>query len=194
MPPENDLKPLITRALGAAEAERAVAYDNPDLQVLATTAQQLMEMTPITPGACVLMSAAWALHLRDKYNMPAVAVAGDLKVAGRWVFRATDVLPEFRGAGTGKVIRMSWRGHCWVEVGGLLCDVSIFRTVYNLTPDNIARQYFEDRFGVGRGVFMVRFHELPEGLKYRRRAVLSGNQMEGFFDSLRYMIEGEPPK
>lgn len=191
MSSENDLRPLVTRAMGLSEAERALAYSNPDVQVLGSTARQLMEMTPITPGACVLMSAAWALHLRDKYDMPAVAVTGDLKVGGRWVFRAPEALPEFRKSG--QVISMSWRGHCWVEVGGLLCDISIFRTVYNLAASNATRQFFENMFGIGRGALIVRADELPDGLKYRRRAVMNVNQMAGCFEGLRHMIEGEGP-
>lgn len=191
MQSEHDLKPLITRALGAIEAERTLAFQAPDLEILGATAQQLMNMTPPSIGACVLMSAAWALHLREKYEMPAVAVAGDLRIAGKWVFRATDPLPEFRQ--TGQVIKMTWKGHCWVEVGGYICDASIFRTVYRMTPDNVARQFFEGTFGAGRGAFLIKQDQMPDGLRYRRRAVLNQNQMVGFFDSLRYVIEGGKP-
>jgi hypothetical protein len=50
MPLEHDLKPLITRAMGAAEAELALAFENPDLKVLGSTAQQLMEMSRLRPA------------------------------------------------------------------------------------------------------------------------------------------------
>jgi hypothetical protein len=191
MPSEHHLRLLITRALGVAEAERTLAYQITDLDVLQTTAQQLMGMTPSNAGACLLLSAAWALHLRDRYNIPAVAVAGDLKVAGRWMFRTTDPLPEVRKPGP--AIEMSWKGHCWVEVGGYICDASIFRTIYKLPADDLARQFIEGLFGTDRGAFLIKEADLPAGLKYRRSAVLNKSQMIGFFESLRYVIEGARP-
>ena len=192
MSPENELKSLVTRALGAKEAERTLAYQLPDLTVLENTAQQLLRMTPPNAEASVLMSAAWALHLRDKYDMPAVAVAGDLKVADRWIFRATDALPAFPKAG--QASKSGWRGHCWVEVGGMVCDVSILRTVCSLPPDNASRQFFEGLFGTAGGALILKSSEMPAGLKYRRRAILGDGQMSGFFESLRFAIEGERPR
>jgi hypothetical protein len=189
MPLENDLKFLVTRALGAAEADRVLAYQLSDLATLHLTAEQLLRMAPESAGASVLMGAAWALHLRDKYNLPAVTVVGDLKAAGRWLFRTTDALPDLRNSGP--VRPMNWRGHCWVEVGGMICDVAIIRTIESLAPDDEARLLFQRLFEDGRSAFIAKADELPEGLQYRRRAVLSRSQMIGFFENLRYRIEGE---
>ena len=188
MPVESDLKSLITRALGAAEAERALTFEVSDLTVLRTTAEQLMRMTPPDSGNCVLMSAAWALHLRDRYNLPAVAITGDLKAGNHWGFRASNDLPEPKQ--TGSMIPLGWRGHCWVEVAGLICDISIFRTVYRQPLNSDTRKFFERHFGTDRGAFIGRPDEMPDGLQYRRRAVLTASQMVGFFEGFRVAIEG----
>ena len=186
----DDLKRLITRAMGEEEAQRAAAFEVSDVNVLSETAQELMRMLEPTPGACVMMSAAWAQHLRTAYNIPAVAVAGDLKIAGRWAFRMNRPLPDFKpGHGA---IRMSWKGHCWMEIGGWICDVSIFRTAYSMSMASPTRQYIEKTFGLGRGACLIRADQLPEGLKYRRQAVLTLNQLIGFTESLGHLIEHGP--
>lgn len=126
----DELHGLIARALGASDAERFVRFQLKDVGVLTQTARSLLSLVAPMPGACLMLSASWALFLREKHAIPAVAVAGDLKVRDEWIFRGTDALPS-----TGRnenVVRGKWRGHCWIEVSDFVGDLSLFRTAYAL--------------------------------------------------------------
>lgn len=184
---DKDLLALIARALGADQLRAHGDYRLPDTTVLAESAQSLMRAVEPIPGACLHLSATWALHLRDVRGIPAVAVAGDLKVADRWVFRGAAALPKT--AASGQVIRSSWKGHCWMEIDGLLCDLSIFRTAYALSPESDFRRFIEGTFGNGRGALICRPADLPVGLRYRRQFVLSEREMVALARGQEYMIK-----
>ncbi|MDZ4077620.1 MULTISPECIES: hypothetical protein [Hydrocarboniphaga] len=184
---DQELNGLIVRALGATAANQFDAFRLTDTRPLAASARELMGNIEPMPGACALLSATWALYLRDRFNIPAVVVAGDLKVAGQWVFRGTSALPPM--GNTGAIIRGSWKGHCWIEIDNLIGDLSLFRTAYSRPPESVLRQFVESTFGHGRGAFLAPTDEVPQGLRYRRRFVLTLRQMEGFLNGQEHLMK-----
>lgn len=180
------LKQTIARSRGVAESEAFFSQEFNDPAPFAESARALMSEVPPAAGSCVMLSCAWASYLQEKYSIPAIVVAGDLKIAGARVFKYKEKLPEPRGRK--EVVRKSWSGHCWIEVNGLLGDLSIFRTAYSLGGDSILKNYILEQFGPDRGALLNRIGDLPKGMQYIPQYVLKDSQVEMFFGSLSYQL------
>lgn len=192
---EQKLQQLIVRAYGAEEARRYANYRLHNVQIIGQTATDLMNLIEPREGACTLLSASWVAYLRDKYNIPAVAVAGDLWIDGAWIYRCGGTLPTAtkRKASDGKptVQHLRWNGHCWMEIDGLIADLSIFRTAYSRPPGSHLRTYIENTFGCGRGAFACPVLDLPQGMKYRRRFVLADEQINAQIAAQAYLLKND---
>ena len=178
---------LITRYRGIEEAQHCAAYELASNQTLATTAKEMIEMVPPSLGACALMSAAWADLLRSKYDIPAIVVAGDLKIRGTTIFRCKKNLPIM--GNTGKFVAGKWSGHCWIEVDGHIGDLTVFRTAYALDGPSLLKDFVLKNFGPGRAGFLCPANEVPSGMKYVPKYVLTDPQIYGLTNGLCYQME-----
>ncbi|WP_335924625.1 hypothetical protein [Shewanella indica] len=131
----------------------------------------------------------WAGYLRDKYHIPAVVVAGDLKVKGRRIFRCKKNLPQ--GGKSGQIYTGKWDGHCWIEVDGVIGDLSLFRTAYLLTEPSILKDYVVENFGYGKGALICPKDELPVGIQYEAKYVLNDEQISCFIAGMSYQLKHE---
>ena len=182
-----NLKQLIARYRGVPEADEYDSFKLENPQVLADTASELMANIPYSFGACAMMSASWASFLQDHYGIPAMVVAGDLKIEGTRVFKCKKNLPE---VGTpGKLIPDAWDGHCWIEVDGFIGDMSIFRTAYAVVDPSKLKNYIIATFGHGRGTMICPYNKLPDGMKYIPKFVLKNSQIDGLIAGMRYQFE-----
>lgn len=78
-----------------------------------------------------------------------------------------------------------WDGHCWLEFGGMIGDISLYRTVnYGKVPEDFSRFIF-DTFGKGKGLLCATTEGLNEvGLNYIPCYSLREGQINGLLNGL----------
>lgn len=173
---EMKLSQLIARARGVKEAEKYASFVLSDTECLASTANELLESVQPSVGACASMSAAWVGMLKDHHNIPAVVVTGDLKIGNTRIFKCKKNIPEPKKIQ--EVYTGTWDGHCWMELNGLIGDISIFRTAYALGDESKLKKFVTSTFGQGRGAFVCHRSELPEQMRYIPKYVLTDRQID----------------
>lgn len=177
------IKNLIASSRGLEDADLFSSYklDNP--KVLVETAKEVLSAIEPSFGACTLMSACWSAFLRDKHNIPAVVIAGDLNINGNTIFKCKENIPQ--PGKTGKVISKKWDGHCWVEIDNYIGDLSIFRTAYSINRPSLLRNFVLEKFGAGRGALLCPIDEIQIlGIEYKPKFVLNENQINGIVAAL----------
>lgn len=184
---EKLVRQLITRYRGLSAADEYFSYRLENLDVLASTAKKFMSIIPPSFGECAQMSASWAGYLQDKHSIPAIVVAGDLKISGKKVFKCTKNLPDAKK--TQKFITGKWNGHCWIEIDGYIGDLSIFRTAYAINGSSVLKDFIISNFGFGRGAMLSPYQDLPEGMQYKPKFILKDNQINALIAGMSYKIE-----
>jgi hypothetical protein len=166
-----------TQGWPAARAFKAYVASDEDKAAIANKARELLSIFPAIPGACALMSAAFAAHIGRDFDLPIQVVAGTLSVEGKLVFG--DGQP-FDGPAIFGAYNLDWGGHVWVMVGGYVADISIFRTAYSAScPPRLGRHVVHT-FGGGKGLYFDTWrHTHRLGLGYRPQYVLSEAEVTG---------------
>jgi hypothetical protein len=185
--PNPTIKQLISRGRGVVEAERFEKFTLESPQALGESAQELMSKIPPSFGACAMISSMWAAYLNDHYSVPAVVVAGDLKISGKTIFKCKKNLPE--PTKSGNIVSANWDGHCWIEIDGWIGDLSIFRTAYQIQGASHLKEFILSNFGSGRGALISGKSDLPPGMKYIPKYVLKDNQIDSLIGGLAYQVE-----
>jgi hypothetical protein len=96
-------------SVDAVEVYRAFTPSGAHLEALKSVGREVLLVFPPMPGACAVMSAAYAARLQTVTDAPVYVVAGALSVGGDRVFggdRATDWGAAFCKDD------LSWDGHC----------------------------------------------------------------------------------
>lgn len=181
------LRQLIMESRGSPEVEKYEMFRLIDPQPLAVTAKELMSIIPPAFGACAMLSASWAGVLQDQYSIPAIVVAGDLRINEHTVFDCKKNLPDFDSPG--KLVADNWDGHCWIEIDGYIGDLSIFRTAYAIERSSLLKDYITTNFGHGRGAMLSPYEQVPEGMQYIPKFVLNDNQINGLIAGMGYQLE-----
>jgi hypothetical protein len=181
------IKQLICRSRGIKEAEKFEAFALRAPQILAETAQELMSNIPPTFGACAMISSMWAAYLQDHFSVPAIVVAGDLKLGSKTIFKCKKNLPEPKQGG--RIISSKWDGHCWIEIDGWIGDLSLFRTAYRVEGPSHLKNFVMSHFGPGKGACICSKNDLPEELKYVPKFVLKDNQINSLVVGLTHQLE-----
>lgn len=185
---ETTINQLIARYRGAEDAKRYQLYSIDSQKAFAESAKEIMQNIPPTFGACAMLSAAWAAYLQDIYDIPAIVVAGDLKIGNSRIFKCKTNLPGFEEKSKA-VINKKWDGHCWIEADGYIGDLSIFRTAYSIDGRSILKSFILKEFGSGRGAMLSPYQQLEEiGMKYVPKYVLTERQINGLIRGLEYMV------
>ena len=142
-----------------------------DTQPIAQASLKTLNDIPRGFGQCVIMSAYLCALLTDEHKLPAVIVAGDLSISGISAFQ-TDI--RIQQPNQPDIILNDWQGHCWVELGGLICDVSICRTA-DLSPDiSNLRAFIHSNFGQGKGLIAIPVQNaIEQGMIYNPKEVFS---------------------
>lgn len=169
------LTQLIARYRGVDDSKEFSSFELSDNQPLLEIARDILTKIPPSFGSCAILSAVWAARLRDDYKMPAMAVAGDLKINKTRVFKCKRNIPVPKG---NAVLQLQWDGHCWVEIDKYICDLSIFRTAYAINRPSVLKDYIINQFGQGRGALISPFVELKSnGMEYVPKYVLTETQL-----------------
>jgi hypothetical protein len=185
--PNPTIKQLISRGRGIEEAEKFERFSIGNPQVLGDTAQELMSKIPPSFGACAMVSSMWAAYLNDHFSVPAIVVAGDLKISGRTIFKCKKNLPD--ATKSGNIVSANWDGHCWIEIDGWIGDLSIFRTAYQIEGASHLKEFVLTNFGAGKGTLISSKNELPTGMKYVPKYVLKDSQIDALIGGLAHQLE-----
>lgn len=159
----------------AAKAFKSYEMNDSDRSALTTCAVDLLRIFPKIPGACALMSAAFAVQLERVLGAPIQVVAGTLTVESEPVFGDQSNLD---GAAVFGTTNLDWDGHVWVMVGPYIADVSVFRTAYS--PHGPARlsRHIDLTFGPNKGLYVDHWKRTRQlGLGYEPQYVLSADQV-----------------
>ena len=158
-----------------------------DLELLGRTGREVLSDVPPRSGDCAMLSALWASGLNEYYSMPAMVVAGDLKINGRKAFNCKKNIPTSNDSM--RTIKEKWDGHCWIEVGGYIGDLSIFRTAYSLGENSNLKNFILSEFGEGRGILVSNKEGLPNGMEYVPKYVLNDQRIAGLLRGLELQME-----
>ena len=181
------LKQLIVRSRGVEEATSFTDYRLASPQPVLESAQEILSNVQPYFGACAMLSAAWAGYLQDNHSIPAIVVAGDLKIVGKKIFRCKKNLPKPTKAG--KLVAGNWDGHCWIEIDGYIGDLSLFRTAYAIEGASVLKEFVVSNFGLGRGALLSSEKDLPKGMQYIPKFVLKDNQINGLIAGMMYQLD-----
>lgn len=129
-----------------------------------------------------MISAGFVAALKSYYSIPAIAVIGDLYINGTPVFKCKKNIPT--PSRDNPTIREHWDGHCWVEVGGYICDLSLFRSAYALKGPSLLKNFIINNFGEGKGAILLPLNNLPQGMDFIPKYVLNESQISGILSGL----------
>lgn len=176
------LRDIIIRDRGQEAYADYVSYQANDLKLIAETATRTLASIPRAAGHCVMIIAGFVAALRAS-DVPAVVILGDLLIDGKHVFRCYDNLPR---PTHDEIIDTTWDGHAWVMIGESICDLSIFRTAYELAQPNRLSDYILKYFGAGKGAFMCYPNQLPPGMEFVPKFALTDDQIYGLLEGLSH--------
>ncbi|PQJ10789.1 hypothetical protein CJD36_012530 [Flavipsychrobacter stenotrophus] len=115
-------------------------------EVLINAVQAVLLTVPSKPFLCLPMSATLYAKLKNEHNVDAKLVTGNLSYKEQIIFQQDFSISEVRDN-----ILQLWAGHAWVEVDGLICDLSLPRTLYANEFTKSCKKELVQRLGEGRG-------------------------------------------
>jgi hypothetical protein len=150
---------------------------------IASIGRQLLKTIPTLPSICASMSSKWYEFIKFHTSVPVCVVTGHLQFGSYQLFTQKvpiNSLPfdieNFEG----------WDGHCWIEFGGYIGDISIFRTVYAETfPHQNFKSQFISMFGENQECIFAKAADLETaGLSYIPVNVLNESVITRLVDML----------
>lgn len=170
----------------AAREFKAYQMDDAARAKVSAAALDILRVFPPIPGACALMSAAFAVRLEEALGGPIQVVAGTLRVNGEPVFGdRSPCRPGVFSEG-----EPDWDGHVWVMVGPYVADISIFRSAYSRAGPATLSRHIDLTFGPNKGLYVDHWGRTrQQGLGYEPSYVLSRDEvtslMAGAFHKIR---------
>ena len=142
-------------------------------------------LTKISPKAfdCAILSALLGAIIQDNSNIPVVVIAGHFDYFDRRIFNCKGPIPYTVNK---TLIKEIWDGHCWIELGGIIIDISIFRTVYYGDVPPLFRETIIKEYGENRGMICtspLKFIEV--GFNYTPCYCLTQDQINGLVKGVK---------
>ncbi|EHO4300277.1 hypothetical protein KK566_004546 [Salmonella enterica] len=103
----------------------------------------VLKTTTRRENACLYMSALLFALISDHLDAKPKLVTGTLSIGERLIFSHVPIKPILE---SGKDFSGIWDGHCWVEVQGIICDPSIFSTIFSSLNKPNLQQLFKQAF------------------------------------------------
>lgn len=154
-----------------------------NVEILQEVVSEILRKTPNKPFLCLPLSAHLYAILKDNHSADPKLVTGDLFYKGDYIFKQDFPIAQAKDG-----IFQDWSGHSWVEVEGLICDLSIFRTIYSNNFIKPFKQEILHSFGEGRGCLIAANGAMKDlGLSYIKVDYLSDEMATGIikgFDPL----------
>ncbi|MDP2206888.1 MAG: hypothetical protein Q8K65_11340 [Alphaproteobacteria bacterium] len=141
----------------------------------------ILKMMPHAPFLCLQMSSVLYAVLTDKHGIKCSLVTGDLSFGDTVIFKH-----DFSISGANNESLNLWSGHAWVELDGLIIDLSFFRTIYSNAFTKPCKTELISFFGEGRGCIIAAPEKMLENnLLYTPIEVLTDEDATG-------IIKGTP--
>ncbi|MFA6128810.1 MAG: hypothetical protein WC699_16035 [Bacteroidales bacterium] len=154
-----------------------------DVEFIRQTCHQVLENIPVRAFNCAMLSAILGAIIYDNSKIPVAVIAGHLDYNDQKIFYCKGPIPYSRKK---KSINEIWDGHCWVELGGLVIDISIFRTVYFGQVPGDFHDQITRKFGLNRGALVGLPGELAhDGFNYTPCYCLTQDQITGLVQGAR---------
>jgi len=173
---------IICRDRGENDYIHYSAFKCTGFELISKAVQETLASIPPSFGSCVMISSGLVSILRSQYSIPAIAVLGTLNINGSTVFECKENIPLFNN--DEEAIESIWDGHCWVEIDGVICDLSIFRSAYRINSSSVLYKYIQSNFGEGKGAIVSSVKDLPRGLEFQPKFVLNNNQIMAVLSGL----------
>jgi hypothetical protein len=138
------------------------------------------KMKPVH-GGCLYYSSMFAAMINDNTSMRADLVVGSLDVENTTIFSHSP-LKDILNSGSNIVSQ--WDGHAWVTIDDLICDVTLFQTIYSgQSPEPIVK-LFSDKFGEPKPYIIGQEHKLKEmNIVYSKKETLDDNHITLFIQN-----------
>lgn len=154
-------------------------------EILKKSMLEILRNTPSMPFLCLPMSAMLYAILNDNHKMNSKIATGDLSYKGQIIFKQ-----DFSISSAPNDAFNEWAGHAWVEIDGLICDLSFFRTLYSSNFTKPCKDDLINFFGEGKGSLAATSQQLSGfGLEYVTKDYLSDDIASGIINGFRTLLE-----
>lgn len=169
----------LNKILSSEKIEHYLNYqlDNSHIDFLKINIREILSIIPPDAYNCANLSSLLGAVIMDNSNIPLVIMTGHLDYNGNRIFNCDKAIPTEKNNIKGEF----WNGHCWIEFGQYILDISIFRTVYYAEnfPEKIKRDIVS-KYGEGKGALMIPIESIEEyGFEYTPCFALDDKQISG---------------
>ncbi len=175
---ESILKNILLTELSAEQTDLFFSYqlNESDLQFLKENIRNTLTYIPNDAFNCAMLSAILGAKIFDDSQIPVTVITGHLDYAGQRIFTCSRPIPDSTQSKEGEY----WDGHCWIELGGHILDISFFRTIYYGKVPSMLKSKIIYEFGKGRGSLMGTPEKLEiSEFNYTPCHILTQNQIDG---------------
>jgi hypothetical protein len=179
---DRSLMEVLHQTNNEAAIQRFLQYSltTEDLEFIKKSANDILLQTPVKAFHCAAMSAAWGAMIEDHSSIPIAVVTGTLKYGKTNIFLGDRALPI---GNESAIINEIWDGHCWIEMPGMVADISIFRTIKNAAVPKHFADHLLNSFGASAGLLCASPDTLARyNLFYEPMYSLSTVQINGLIN------------
>jgi hypothetical protein len=171
----------------AARAFKSYEMSEADGAVLSRCAVDLLKLFPPGADASASLSAALAVSLERRSEMPVQVVAGTLAVEGTPVFG--NRMP-FDGKAVFAAPGADWNGHVWAMIGPYVVDISLFRAAYSRQGPALLSRHVDLTFGPGKALYVDLWRRTARrGLSYEPHYVLGPDEVTRLMGEAYHAIQ-----
>lgn len=122
------LRDVLKQTMSDKEVEAFFAYQlsSNDIEFLKETASYVFSKISYKEFNCAAMNALWVALIQDHSTIPAAPVCGSLSFGKKFIFKCLSQIQTPKVSMTKAEL---WDGHCWLELGAMIADISIGRTL-----------------------------------------------------------------
>jgi hypothetical protein len=184
---------VLKESLNAEGIKRFIRYKltNDDKRFIVETALEVLKNCPPLAFNCAAMSSIWSAIIKDNSSIPVSVIAGNLSWMNKKIFSCNRNIPFSNNPIT---INEVWDGHCWLELGGFIADISLGRTVKYGNVPNDFRNNLKELFGVNFGLICAEPDTLGlKGLNYTPSYSLTDQQINGLINGFQHDLNTVSP-
>ena len=182
------LRKVLLDTLTEEEVNALMSYIilSEDIEFIKKSSNEVLKNIPLKAFNCATLSALLGAIIQDNSNIPVAVIAGHFDYYDRRIFNCKRPIPYSINK---KLINEIWDGHCWVELSGLIIDISIFRTVYFGDVPPLFREKIIKAYGENHGMILASPMKFIEaGFNYTPCYCLTQDQINGLIKGAKIRI------